>query len=251
MLNPEREHEPRPARAELPKESTDTTSFANTVAAEYEAWETGSLAWLYRFFGRALTCYRKYRNDRVAYEELLELDYIAKLREKPDVEETSRLVLYKLTTAQDGARRNTAGRYARVVDYLFQQRIKSKDAAKFVEEAGGQGAILKLARGVAAPKDVGGDGDKIVEEDQEDQAGDDEEERTEEADLNGVVDTDWRELFDRDKDLSIRLTDGARLRILGPDFPMRKPFLLECKKIYVDEHGQSRIAGRLLKRSPK
>ena len=54
MLNPERDHVPRSASAEQSTGSTDTTSFANEVAAEYDKLETGYRVGLCRFFGKAL-----------------------------------------------------------------------------------------------------------------------------------------------------------------------------------------------------
>ncbi len=244
MLNPDRDHLPRSASAAPSGELTDATLFANAVAAEFEKWETGSLAGLYHFFGRALTSYRKYRNDAAAYEELLDLDYIAGLREKPDVMDTSRLVLYKLTTAQDGARRNAAGRYARVVDYLFQQRVKERDAVKYVEEAGGQDAILKLARGHSTPKDA--DRDESVHEDLEHG---EEGEQDEDTDLNGIIEGDPSIIFNPETDVAIRLTDGTHAKILSDDFPLKKTFFLQCRKLYVDEQGWVRVVGRL--RTPR
>ena len=250
MLNRKHDHVPRSASAEPSMNSTDTTTFANEVAAEYDKLETGYLAGLYRFFGKALTSYRKYRKDTAAYEELLELDYIASLREKPGVMETSRLVLYKLTTARTGERRNAAGRYARVVDYLFQHGVKSSDAAKYVEDAGGMDAILRLARGHAAPKDA--DDDEIVQDEQEEgQEGDEEEGQAEETDPNGMIEADPTNIFDPDKDLSIRMADEARLRILSDDVPLKERFFLECTKVFVDKQGHSRIVGKLWKPSPE
>ncbi len=242
MLTPERDHGPRPASAEPSTDSTDTTSFANDVAAEYEKIEMGYLAGLYRFFGRALTSYRKYRKDPEAYEELLELDYIAKLREKPDVMETSRLVLYKLTSARSGATRNAAGRYARVVDYLFQQQIKSGEAAKYVEDAGGQHAILKRARADAGFKVD--DSDEAVQDDLEES---EDESQDEETDLNGITEGDSPSAFNPATDIPIKLPDGAYAKILSDDFPLKKPFLLECRKVSIDKQGQVRVVGRLYK----
>lgn len=45
---------------------------------------------------------------------------------------TSRLVLYFLTNAQSGAERNTAGKYARIVDYLHKERVVNAAAADHV-----------------------------------------------------------------------------------------------------------------------
>jgi len=224
-------------------DSTDTTSFANEVAAEFDKLETGYRAGLYRFFGRALTSYRKYRKDLPAYEEVLELDYIASLREKPGVKETSRLVVYKLTTARTGERRNTAGRYARVIDYLFQQGVKGRDAAKYVEDAGGMDAILKLAREHATPKDA--DRDQFVQEDQEEGRGDEAEQQAEETELNEMNEEDPAKIFDPDKDAAIRMIDDELSQILSDNLPLNRPFFLECKKVSIGKQGQVRIVGRL------
>ena len=54
------------------------------------------------------------------------------------MKETSRLVLYLLTNAKSGAERETAAKYAHVVDYLYREGIDSADVVEYVQSAGGK-----------------------------------------------------------------------------------------------------------------
>jgi hypothetical protein len=105
--------------------SVDAMAFARKVAAEYQEMETGYRNALYGFLAKALTSYRKFLKEPGSYEELCAEDNISALREKPALECTSRLALYFHTGARNEAERNTAGKYARIVDYLHQERISS------------------------------------------------------------------------------------------------------------------------------
>ena len=126
-------------------------TFARTVAAEFEKLETGYRNGLYNCIGRALTSYRKFLKDPAGYEELLGQDNIKGLPEKPEVQETSRLVLYFLTGAKTDAERNTPGKYARIVDYLHKERVENAAAAaERIRKAGGIVEILKKARARSA-----------------------------------------------------------------------------------------------------
>lgn len=246
MLAPQRHDMPRPGSAESPTVSINAMSLAKKVAAEYEEWETSQRDGLYHLFGRSLLSYQKFLRDPVGYEELLKLEYIARLREKPNVEETSRLVLYMHTKAWTPEKRATAARYARVVDYLHQQRVSSADAAEYVRRAGGMDAILKLARGHEAPKDA--DGDEIVQEDQEvDQEEDGDNEQLEELNLNEVIGADSNTSINLDTDVVITLKKELLSQIVGDDIPVNKQFVLACKKTSVDRNGRVRIVGKLWK----
>jgi hypothetical protein len=107
MLN--NDHGQRPESAARPQPSIGAMADAREVKAEYKALVTGYTNGLYKFIGRALTSYRKFLEDPVGYKEMLSQDNIAGLREKPDLQKTSRLVLYYLTDARNAAERTAAG----------------------------------------------------------------------------------------------------------------------------------------------
>jgi hypothetical protein len=119
-----------------------------------------------------------------------------------DLKKTSRLVLYYLTGAQNEAERNTAGKYARIVDYLHREGIGDADAAEHIKSAGGIDEILKKARGREALKAADGtrqDDDRDFEE-------------LDETCSRASASDD---LFDREKDLSIRVARETLERVLG------------------------------------
>jgi hypothetical protein len=153
MQGSDRDRESRSENGTRAQISIDAMAFAKTVAAEYEEFEAGQRDSLYAFFGRALTSYRKFLKDPDGYADLLKLTYIKKLREKPAVTTTSRLVLYMLTNAKTDTKGNTAGKYARVVDYLRKEGVENAVAAADVRKERGEDAILQTARGRAAPRD--------------------------------------------------------------------------------------------------
>ena len=125
MQNQKSHHLPRPQSAQKPPISTGTMAFAQEVAAEFEKLETGYRNGLYNFFGRALISYREFLDDPAGYKELLDQENIAGLREKPDLETTSRLVLYYLTDARNKPKRNTAGRYAQSLTTCIRHALEA------------------------------------------------------------------------------------------------------------------------------
>jgi hypothetical protein len=118
-------------------------SYAQQVAAGFKKFETGYQNGLCNFIGKALTSYRKFLRDPDGYKALLRQDNITGLREKPELKTTSRLVLYFLTNAQNEAERNTARKYARIVDYLHKERVENGAAADHVRSVGGIAAIFR------------------------------------------------------------------------------------------------------------
>ena len=215
-------------------------AFAKKLSAEYEKLQTGYRNGLYNFFGRALISYRKFLKEPDGYKELLSQDHISGLREKPELRKTSRLVLYLLTNAQSDAERNTAGKYARIVDYLKKERIKSADAADHVRSAGGMDAILKKARGPEALKVA----DEVLQDDDRDF--DHAEEPDETHTSNSASEHTGDDLFDPEKDLSIRVKPETRERILSSEIGADRSFYLKCRKKGPVGHGGIRIIGRLV-----
>jgi hypothetical protein len=216
MLNQNRDHVPRPKSAALLP--TSAMTFAKEVATEFKKLETGYRNGLYKFLGRAMISYRKFLDDPAGYKELLNHENIAGLREKPELETTSRLVLYYLIGARNDPERNTAGKYARVVDYLHEERVGgAADAAEHIRSEGGMDAILKKARGREALKVT-----------------------------KGEVDATLRGDDDADKDLSIRVTDKVFAQVGGPTTPVGEPFYLECKKVGSVDRDGIRIVGSLV-----
>src|SRR5260370_39436040 len=120
---------------------------------------------------------------------------------------------------------NTAGKYARVVDYLNQERIGGDaDAAEHIRSEGGMEAILKKARGREAPKVTKGEVDATLQGDDRDS--DDREKQTKSSSRSSAPADGMDEIFDADKDLSIRVTDEVRAQVLGPSIPLNDLFAL-------------------------
>jgi len=219
-------------------------AFARKVAAEYQEMETGYRNALYAFLARALTSYRKFLKEPGSYDELCAEDNISPLREKPALENTSRLALYFHTGVRNEAERNTAGKYARIVDHLYQERINSAAAADYIRDEGGIDAMLQKARGhesAEVTKDSAGEALQGEEPDSDDRE-DGDETPTRRSESGEQTD----EIFDLEKDLSIRVGDQACARVLGPEIPMDKTFFLECKKTGSAGRGGTRILGRLV-----
>jgi hypothetical protein len=208
--------------------------YAREVRAEYKDLKTGYNNGRCSFTGKALISYRKYLGDPVGYSELLGEDNIVGLREKPDLKTTSRLVLYYLTDAQSEAERNTAGKYARIVDYLHKERVADADAANHVRNAGGIEKILKKAPGHKALKAAN-------------QARQDEDRELNHAEGPDDISTsrDVTDLFDSELDVSIRLGREQLAQVLDSEIGMDESFYLECRKRGPTAGGGIRIVGRL------
>lgn len=243
MLNQKSYHVPRPQSAEKPPLSIGAMAFAKKIAPTYQVLETGYRKGLHIFVGKALTSYRKFLNDPDGYNELLSEDIISGLREKPDVKNTSRLVLYFLTNAQSGAGRNTAGKLARIVDYLHRERVDNAAAADYVREMGGMDAILQQARGREGPK-------ATDETSQDDDRAFDPGEEPDETHASTSVSDATDDLFDPEKDLSIRVTRETLERVLDSEMGVDDSFYLECKKTDTIGRDDIRIVGRLAKPPP-
>ena len=231
-----RDHAPRPPNTRKPRSPLGAMAYAQKVAADYQALETGYRNGRYKLIGSALTSYRKFLKDTVGYEELLGQDNIAGLREKPDLKTTSRLVLYYLTGARNEPERNTAGKYARVVDYIHKEGIDSAAAADYVRTHGIDEILKKARKGEAL---------KAAEDAQQadDPDFDHEEEPDDADDLASSDATD--DLFDPEQDASLRLGSEALELVLSPEIPMNEVFYLECRKTGSIGRNGIRIEGRL------
>jgi hypothetical protein len=173
----------------------------------------------------ALTSYRKFLKDPAGYRELLGEPNILMLPEedKPRVEETSRLVLYFLTGAKTGAERNTAGKSARIVDYLHEERVKNAAAAERIRKAGGIEKILKEARKGEALK-----GADVAR--QEDDRDSDQEEELDDADDSTSTSREIEDLFDPEVDIAARVGAETLERVLSSEIPLNEEFYLVCRK---------------------
>ncbi len=216
MLEKTPDHDQRPKSDARPVITLGALAFARTVAAEFVKLETGYRNGLYNCIGKALTSYRKFLKDPADYKKLLGEANITGLPEKPEVQVTSRLVLYFHTGAKTDAQRNTAGKYARIVDYLHKERVENAAAAaERIRKVGGIQKILKEARGREAPKGTTGEVDATVQQDERES---DQEEGSDETDT-GTDASGQRpdEIFDPDYDLSIWVKDEVRAKVLGPE----------------------------------
>ncbi len=211
-------------------------AFAEEVAAEYREISAGFRKKLYNFFGLALKSYRKFLSDEIARKVLLNQDNISRLREKFSLEKTSRLLLYFLIDHQNEAERNTVGKYARVVDYLHKKGIDNAAAADYVE-ANGIEEILKKARGREELK--------AADETQQDKVGEGEEDLDEDHDPASSEDGDFEnDLFNPEKDLSIRVGPETLEQILSAQIDVGESFYLECRKTGSVGDDEIRIVGR-------
>jgi len=224
MLNKKRDRGQRPESAARPVLSIGAMAYADELNADYREFETGYRNTRYQFIGRALTSYRKFLKDAVGYAELLAQDNIKGLREKPDLNKTSRLVLYYITGARNKPERNAAGKLARVVDYLHRGGVGGDAAAAHIQDEGGIDEILKQARGREAPKVA----TQTVRDDVQDFDQEDERDEARSLPLTSSDMTD--EIFDPEEDLSIRVGRETLDWVLGSEIGVGDSFYLECKK---------------------
>jgi hypothetical protein len=210
---------------------------AQRVASQFIELETGFRNGLYKCLAGSLTCYRKFLDDHESYRELLRQENISKLREKPKLKDTSRLVLYFITNARTDAERNTAGKYARVVDYLYKEGVRSAYVVEHLGQAGGVDAILKKMRKREALKAT----DETLQDDDRDF--DQQEEARDAGDSASSDGVDA--LFDPAVDISTRVGSETRELVLSSKIPMNKVFYLECQKTGSLGHDGILIEGRL------
>jgi hypothetical protein len=223
MLEKTPDHDQRPKSDARPVITLGALAFARTVAAEFVKLETGYRNGLYNCIGKAVTSYRKFLKDPADYEELLGEANIKGLPEKPEVQVTSRLVLYFHTGAKTDAQRNTAGKYARIVDYLHKERVENAAAAaERIRKAVGIQKILKEARkgeALKAADDAQQDDDRDV----------DQEEEPDDADDSTSSD-EIEDLFDPEVDIAARVGSETLERVLSSEIPMNEEFYLVCRK---------------------
>lgn len=242
-----RDHAPRPRN---PRSPLGAMAYARAVRAEYkelEKLEAGYHKSRHKFAQSALISYRKFLGNAVDYEALLSQDNIKDLLQKPDLKKTSRLVLYYLTGAQNEAQRNTAGKYARIVDHLHEQGIENSAAADYVENAGGIEELLKEARGHGAPKAAVESRQEDDETQQEEHGDFDQEDESDEAPSAAPTSSDGtHDLFDKKLDLSIRTDAETREQVFSSAIGMNEPFYLECRKTGPVGRTGVRIVGKLV-----
>jgi hypothetical protein len=226
MTNNKRDHDQRPQGGAKTLISIGAMAYALQVAATFEKLETGYRNGLYNWIGMALISYRKFLKDPSGYRELLGKPNILMLpeKDKPRVEETSRLVLYFLTGAKRDAERNTAGKFARIVDYLHEERVENAAAAaERIRKAGGIEKILKEARKGEALKAA----DDAQQEDDRDI---DQEEEPDDADDSTSTSDEIEDLFDPEVDIAARVGAETLERVLSSEIPLNEEFYLVCRK---------------------
>jgi hypothetical protein len=190
---------------------------ATEIKGEYKELERGYRKGLYKVLGGALSCYRIFLNDKTAEEALFGQENIARLRQKSALQETSRILLYYLTDAWSEPERNIAGKYACVVDFLYEQGVENDSAAEYIEQAGGVEELLKLAR----------KGQALKATDETTQGEDQDFDNGEEGTFTSESTSD--DLFDPEKDLAVRLKRETLAQVPGSEIPMNESFYLECR----------------------
>ena len=217
-------------------------AFARTVAAEFEKLETGYRNGLYNCIGMALTSYRKFLKDPADYQDLLGEPNISVLpeKDKPRVEETSRLVLYFHTGAKTDDQRNTAGKYARIVDYLHKERVENAAAAaERIRKAGGIVKILKEARRREAPKaadDARQDDDRDVDQQEEPDDADD-----------STSSDEIEDLFDPEVNIAARVGAETLERVLSSEIPLNEETLPRVPEDGLNRSQRNSDRGRLVR----
>jgi hypothetical protein len=229
---------PPQKNAEEPQSVIDAMAHAKEVKAEYKELVRAFRKRLYKVLGGSLACYRNFLKDKTAQVALFGQDNIVRLREKPALKETSRLLLYYLTDARSEPERNIAGKHACIVDFLYDQDVENVDAAEYIEKAGGIEQLLKKARKDRALRAA----DETMQSG--DQGFDSREEFEETVTLTSKSES--LELFDPEKDLAIRLRRETLAQVLGSEIPMNKSFNLECRKTGSVGRDGIRIVGRLV-----
>jgi hypothetical protein len=242
-----RDHAPRPRN---PRSPLGAMAYARAVRAEYkelEKLEAGYHKSRHKFVQSALISYRKFLVNPTDYRKLLSEENIKDLLQKPDLKKTSRLPLYYFTGAQNEAQRNTAGKYARIVDYLQEQGVENSAAADYVEKAGGIEALLKEVRGNGAPKAAVGSRQEDDETRQEELGDFDQEDESDEAPGDAPTSSNGtHDLFDEKLDLSIRTDAETREQVFSSAIGMNEPFYLECRKTGPVGRTDVRIVGKLV-----
>ena len=112
-------------------------------------------------------------------------------------------MLYYITGARNEPERNAAGKLARIVDYLHRKALEVTLPPHHIQSAGGIDEILKLARGREALKAA----NQTLRDDVQDFEQEDEPDEARSLALTSSDITD--EIFDPDKDLSIRVKDDG------------------------------------------
>jgi hypothetical protein len=195
---------------------------AKQVKAEYQELMRAFRKGLYKALGGALSSYRIFLADETAQKALFSQDNIVGLREQPALDETSRILLYYLTDARSEPERNIAGKYACVVDFLYEQHVENEAAAEYIKQAGGIEELLKKAR----KREALNAADETQQDDNRDF---EQEEEPDDADDSSSSD-DSESLFDPEVDISTRVGSETCKLVLSSKIPMNKVFYLECRK---------------------
>ncbi len=192
------------------------------VAGEYHEVQSGYTKGLWRCLARILVIYKKILKDPEAQKELFCHKNVTGLPQKPPLSKTSRLLLYVIANVTDSDERTEAGKYARVVDYLYEKRLGGGPAViAFLKSAGGVKGILKEIRKRKVLKAADQPGrDDVQESDQEDEPG--------EAPSGALTLGDLTEIFDPETDVSIHIGREPLAQVW--ELPDHECFYLKCKK---------------------
>jgi hypothetical protein len=130
--------------------------------------------------------------------------------------------------------RNRAGRHAVLLDGLIRDKVKPGAVAARIKEMGGVEAAFEAVR---ARKRRDAERSQSRDENEEP-------DETRTGTSPSTLSTD--ELFDPEKDLSIRVRRETHVRVLGSEIGVGDSFYLECRKTGSVGRDGIRIVGRLV-----
>jgi hypothetical protein len=116
-------------------------NFAQLSFDTLDSTEGGHRHRLYSFLGRAVSLTRMFSECGPAYQQLKSDQFWSLSRQKPKDEGVAKWVMYFITRAISQQTRNRAGKYAKIVEQLLREAVRSEDVPQRLRDGGGIDAI--------------------------------------------------------------------------------------------------------------
>ena len=226
----------------MTSQDPDPLALVRLAAAEYAAIEDGYRAQLLQFLETAYRCYRLFRDFPDDFAELLEDPFWDISRQKPKKKlTTARFVLYYIMRAETKSARARASKYAKILDCFHHDGVRVGQVAARIRALHGIEAayehFVAIARGLpmttvdAADEESEDERPLTVRRGKLRASGDVQVQGEEiDAESGSSSETGLDDLFDPEKDLSIRLGSETLEQVLGPEIDLDHSFYLECRK---------------------
>ena len=202
----------RPIIQPFPEEE-GAFSFARRLVGEYADMEDGHHGAVRQFLQRCYVVVLKFQCEPDEFKHLKADPFWEASRHKPKDASTSKWVLYFVMRATTPNVRNRAGRHAVLLDGLIRDKVKPGAVAARIKEMGGVEVAYEAMRARKR-------GDAERSQSREEDEGSDE---THASTSASGQSTD--ELFDPEKDLSIRVPRETHLRVLGSEIGVGDLFI--------------------------